>query len=669
MDHWSEWLETDGLGGYASGTVSGIRTRRYHAALIAAMTPPTGRMALVQGVEAWITTPRGRFALASHRYASDVIHPDGAQRLASFERDPWPTWSFLLEDGTRVQHELFLRHGLPVACLSWKALGRKAGVRLEVRPLLSGRDAHHLHRENAAFGFAPESAGAARVWRSYPGVPGVIVRADAEYRHEPEWYRGFLYSEERDRGLDAVEDLASPGVYSWDLSSGEAALMFAVDGPETRALLADGAAARVLGRLRTAERRRRDFPSALERAADAYIVTRGAGRTIVAGYPWFTDWGRDTFVAMRGLCTATGRHDDARRIAGAWSERISEGMLPNAFGEHGEALEYHSVDASLWYVVATYELIRAFESRGERLPVRERARLVQSIGVILDAHRRGTRFGIRMDSDGLLACGEPGVQLTWMDAKVGDWVVTPRTGKPVEVQALWLNALQMGRELGLAKLPSPELGIASFHQRFWNDDAGGLHDVVDVDHRPGVVDSAFRPNQLLAVGGLPFPILEGARAKRLVDEVERRLWTPLGPRTLAPGEPAYAARYEGGPRERDAAYHQGTVWPWLAGAFVEAWVRVYGGTPDAKRQARRRFLEPLFRHLDLAGLGHVSEIADADAPHAPRGGPFQAWSLGELLRLDRVVLAGDVAPRIATRSATPATKPVAGRSEVEEPAA
>ncbi len=233
----------------------------------------------------------------------------------------------------------------------------------------------------------------------------------------------------------------------------------------------------------------------------------------------------------------------------------------------------------------------------------------------------------------------PGVQLTWMDAKVGDWVVTPRIGKPVEVQALWLNALHVGSRFSERWRERFTRGQASFRTRFWNDEAGGLFDVVDCDHRPGVVDAAFRPNQIFAVGGLPLALVEGERARRLVDAVAARLWTPLGLRSLAAGEPGYVGRYAGGVRERDGAYHQGTVWPWLLGAFVEAWVRVRGGTPEAKRTARERFLVPLWRHLDDAGLGHVSEIADGDPPHAPRGCPFQAWSVGEALRLDRVVLA------------------------------
>jgi predicted glycogen debranching enzyme len=268
----------------------------------------------------------------------------------------------------------------------------------------------------------------------------------------------------------------------------------------------------------------------------------------------------------------------------------------------------------------------------------QRQALESAVKLIVSGYARGTRFGIRMDTDGLLAAGVPGVQLTWMDARVGDRVITPRVGKPVEIQALWLNALQAASRLEPRWREPLEEGWTSFLDRFW-DGSGHLADVVDVDHVRGTRDDTFRPNQILAVGGLPFPLVEGERARRIVDAVEQRLLTPLGLRSLAPGEPGYAPRYEGGPAARDAAYHQGIVWPWLMGPFVEAWIRVRGDTRSVRRDARRRFLDPLLSHLQTAGLGHVSEIADAEEPFTPRGCPFQAWSLGELLRLDRVTLA------------------------------
>ena len=638
-----EWLETDGLGGFASGTVSGIRTRRYHALLLAATQPPAGRMVLVNGLDASVELngPAGAAApvyLSRQHYAPDTVAPSGGAELATFERDPWPTWTWQVAPGLRVSQEIFVPLGAPAAALRWRLLDPAPHAALTVRLFLSDRDFHALHHENPAFDFRGATAGPSVRWTPYPGVPSVTASSNGAYTEDPAWYRGFLYAEERDRGLDYVEDLASPGRFTWDLAAGEAVLLLSAGVTEpARPGEMPGAAWR---RLATAERRRRArLPSALERAAAAYVVRRGAGRTIIAGYPWFGDWGRDTLISLRGLCLATGRLTEARDILLEWAGQVSEGMLPNRFVDQGDTPEFNTVDAALWYVVAVHEYLAAAGARGAGSPSRrDRARLQAACLAIVSGYGRGTRYGIRMDGDGLLAAGEPGVQLTWMDAKVGDWVVTPRIGKPVEVQALWLNAVRIAAAWDATWTAVHDRGRLAFAERFWNDKLGRLNDVVDAEHRPGAVDASLRPNQIFAVGGLPYALLDGERACRVVEVVESTLWTPLGLRSLAPGDPQYAPHYEGGVRERDAAYHQGTAWPWLIGPFVEAWVRVRGGTAVARRQARRRFLEPLLAHLDQAGLGHISEIADAEPPHTPRGCPFQAWSVAEALRLDRVVL-------------------------------
>ncbi|HXV75336.1 MAG TPA: amylo-alpha-1,6-glucosidase [Candidatus Polarisedimenticolaceae bacterium] len=642
-DERNEWLEADGLGGFASGTASGIRTRRYHALLLVATTPPSGRYVLVNGIEAWARTADGDEALTSQRYAPGVVHPDGAARIESFASAPWPSWVFRLRDGCRIRFDLFVPHETSSVVLSWRADRVKPPLELFVRPLLSGRDPHALHRENTAFRFEPAPLpGGGQRWAPYPDVPAIYVTGNGEYDHSPDWYRNFVYEQERLRGLDFIEDLASPGVFRWDLARGPASLSFSAD----EARLPGGAG---VERERRAERRRRRrFPSELDRSADAYLVRRGTGKTIVAGYPWFGDWGRDTFISLRGLCLTTGRLDDAGRILREWARAVSNGMLPNRFPDRGEAPEYNSVDASLWYVIAVHEFLEAVR-RERGAPSRLASELREAVDAILEGYARGTRYRIGMDRDGLLASGEPGVQLTWMDAKVGDRVITPRTGKPVEVQALWLNALAIGASWNARWRGVLERGSRSLTERFWNPANGMLYDVVDVDHVAGSHDAAVRPNQILTVGGLPRCVLDSGRARSVVDGVERRLLTPLGLRSLAPDEAGYAARYEGGVAERDGAYHQGTVWPWLLGPFVEAWVRVRGGSTDARRQASRRFLAPVERHLRDAGSGHVSEITDAEDPYTPRGCPFQAWSLGELLRLSRQTL------EVATE-----TGPVAG---------
>jgi predicted glycogen debranching enzyme len=647
VDDYTEWLEADGQGGFASGTTLGVRTRRYHALLLAATTPPTGRMVLVNGLDAWAGSGARSEFLTRQRYSPSVLAPEHGATLESFVDEPWPTWTYRLADGRRIEHELFVPHGRALVALRWRLVERRdTALPFAVRPFLSGRDSHALHHENRAFRFTETTSGQRIEWHPYEGVPAVQALSNGSYRAEPEWYRGFLYSEERARGLDDTEDLAAPGIFEWDLGKADAVLLLGADG----SLADDRDAGEALDRLRRSERARRArFATPLERAGDAYVARRGAGKTIVAGYPWFTDWGRDTFIALRGLCLATDRLADARSILLGWAGLVSEGMLPNRFVDQGDAPEYNTVDASLWYVIAAHEYLEAADASGRPAPARDRNVLDAAVQEILAGHVRGTRFGIRATDDGLLAAGEPGVQLTWMDAKVGDWVVTPRIGKPVEIQALWLNALRIAGQFTPSYASLYATGVESFARRFWNAEAGWLYDVVDADHVPGRLDRSMRPNQIFAVGGLPYPLLEGNRARLVVDAIERQLWTPLGLRTLAPGTEGYTPRYEGGIRERDGAYHQGTVWPWLLGAFVDAWVRVRGGGAEVRAEARRRFLQPLLDHFSVAGVGHISEIADADPPHTPRGCPFQAWSVGEALRLDRLVLGAPKLPQAARR--------------------
>lgn len=336
---------------------------------------------------------------------------------------------------------------------------------------------------------------------------------------------------------------------------------------------------------------------------------------------------------MRGLCLATGRHDLARSILLEWAGHVAQGMLPNLFPDGAREPEYNSVDASLWYVVAVHDYLAA----APQPAAPDLARLATAVTAILEGYSVGTRHGIGADADGLLRAGQPGLQLTWMDAKVGDWVVTPRLGKPVEIQALWINALRSGVRFDRRWRGAADRAERAFARRFWNPATGGLHDVVDADLVAGRDDATVRPNQIFAVGGLPFPVLERRKAASVVALVEQALLTPLGLRSLAPTAPGYRAHYAGGVRERDGAYHQGTVWPWLMGPFVEAWLRTHGHTPLARAEARRRFLAPLQEHLATAGRGHISEVADAAAPHHPGGCPFQAWSLGEFLRLEALL--------------------------------
>jgi Glycogen debranching enzyme len=408
-----EWLEADGLGGFASGTAAGIRTRRYHALLLTAMTPPTNRVVLVNGYDAWAETSTGIYALSSQRYTPDVIHPDGAQRIESFEPHPWPRWIYRIEDGTRIEHELFVPHGSSMTVLSWRVRDATGSVALILRPFFSGRDYHALHHENSAFRFPPDGHLPRLIWHPYSDLPRIVTISNGSYRHQPEWYRSVLYMEERARGLDETEDLASPGEFRWDVSAREAVWIVAAEAQAEvpPALPIDGEEYVTL--LRKAEQQRRCvFSTPLHLAADAYVVCtdqrrvidrsevhreKKSGKTIIAGYPWFTDWGRDTFIAMRGLCLAIGRLDIARDILLEWAATVSEGMVPNRFPDRGSEPEFNSVDASLWYIIAIYEFLQAAEKSAQQVSSEDRTILSRAIESILFGYTNGTRFGIHLD--------------------------------------------------------------------------------------------------------------------------------------------------------------------------------------------------------------------------------------------------------------------------------
>ena len=494
MNH-QEWLEADGLGGFASGTVSGIRTRRYHALLLTATKPPAGRIVLVNGFDASVETANGNHAISSQLYPPEVMHPDGAKRIIEFEREPWPKWIFALEVGTKIEQQIVALNGTSLIALSWCLLKPATKAVLTVTPFLSGRDYHSMHHENAAFQFEPEINDARLVWRPYSGIPGIIALHNGEYRHQPDWYRNFVYTQERERGLEFTEDLAAPGKIRMDLSAGEGILIFAAEGYDNGALAQVQTAESLIADLRAKEHQRRvSFATSLDRAADAYLVRRGQGKTIVAGYPWFTDWGRDTFISLRGLCLATGRLDNARDILLEWSNGVAEGMLPNLFPDQSDRPEYNSVDASLWYIVAVHDFFAATQTHDGRVYQWQKKSLQKAVDAILTGYSQGARYGIHMDHDGLLAAGVSGVQLTWMDVKIGDWVVTPRIGKPVEVEALWLNALWIGSQFNDAWKEPLARGLDSFRRRFWNAEGNHLYDVVDADHQPGNLDASLRPN-------------------------------------------------------------------------------------------------------------------------------------------------------------------------------
>ncbi len=632
-----EWLETNGLGGFASSTIAGANTRRYHALLVAALRPPTHRTVLLSKLEETLGVRETEYDLSCNQY-SGAIHPQGHRFLREFRLDPFPTFYYEIGVGlpTRLEKTVAMCHGLNAVIVRYRLLSGPGTISLIVRPLVNCRDYHSLMRENPQFGTDVDLSGARDcvTMQPYVGGPTLYLRLQHGYFEKwGDWYRNFEYARETERGLDDREDIYSPGYFACDLESGDSRYLIAsvdpIDDLDPDALL-------------QAERRRREsLLSGLEAApedictlitvADSFVVRRPDPDSsepsfgIVAGYPWFEEWGRDAMIALPGIALATKRYDVARGVLRTFARNASQGMIPNRIPDVSEQPDYNTVDATLWMFWAAHKYLeytgdRAFLDR-ELLPFLSDA---------IDWHVRGTRYGIKAEEDGLLRAGDAGAQLTWMDAKVGDWVVTPRHGKAVEINALWHHALKFLEELGVSHSgPRSDDVAESFRARFWNPRLGYLNDVVDGDTRE---DDSLRPNQVIALS-LPYPMLPLDQARSALAAVRRDLLTPYGLRTLSPRDPRYQGVYQGDQRARDGAYHQGTVWPWLLGPFITAFIGL-SDDKQAARQEARSWLDLLRGHLREAGLGQVSEIFDGDPPHRPRGCVAQAWSVAELLRVE-----------------------------------
>ncbi len=628
-----EWLETNGIGGFASSTIVGLNTRRYHGLLTAATRPPVGRKLLLSKLEETLFIDQARFDLATNQYLG-AIHPQGHRYLSSFRLDPFPVFTYRIDD-LALRKSVFLVHGENTVVIQYSLQGDLRGRQcaLELRPLIAFRDFHCTTHANDAIRRDVETTSGQAAITPYPDLPSLRFAHNAPSIDTAGlWFYNFAYEREQERGLDSVEDLYSPFLLRFDLRAETPAVVIAST-ERHRAGDASDLEKREIerrGRISAAAPNDDAFTKILTSAADQFIVARGDQKSIIAGYPWFADWGRDTMISLPGLTLLTGRLADARSILHAFATSASQGMLPNSFPDTGQAPEYNTADATLWMFHAVHQYLRY---TGDYDFVR--SNLYQPLADIVAWHERGTRYGIRLHSDGLLHAGEPGVQLTWMDAKIGDWVVTPRSGYPVEIQALWYNALRV-IELLATRFGDP--GRAShytalaeqcrtrFSELFWNEAGGCLYDVL-TDAGP---DSAIRPNQIFAVS-LPFPLLDGDRALRVVEVVEWELLTPYGLRTLSPHDPDYHGRYGGDPCSRDSAYHQGTVWPWLLGPFLTAYIRVHQSSAESRGRAGR-FLDPLRDHLWNDGLGQISEVFDGDPPHHPGGCIAQAWSVAEILR-------------------------------------
>ncbi len=618
-----EWLETDGLGGFAMGNASGIPMRRYHALLNVAYQSPANRICLLNAVEVYVTYNGVRFPISTYSFGAENLHPNGIQYLKNFLCSPHPKWDFNIQD-IDIQHEIFMQKDSPAVYLHWKA-PKKKNITFEIRPFISGRSYHSLHSKNNTINLEANKTKDGLRWQTYNNLPSLYSYSNAEYLPDPLWFENVVYDEDRFRGADYKEDWASPGIFK--TNENEVALIFSSEELKIKKNILND----YNNALKSEQKRRAKSKSALSCSADAYIVKRGEGKTIIAGYPWFADWGRDTFISLRGLCLANNRLDDAKVILTEWSKFIKDGLLPNRFVEEGQEPEYNSVDAALWYIISSYEYIL--------LDKKSAAFFTPFINTIIDAFKTGTHYNIKSDpEDGLLRAGQHGSQLTWMDAKIGDYVVTPRIGKPVEIQALWLNALKISYLLSKKNKELFELGVKSFNQKFWNPENHCLFDVIDVDYQSNHKDSAIRPNQLFAIGGLPFTILDQDKIESVVSITEKELYTQTGIRTLSPNDSAYCGNYTGDNFQRDSSYHQGTVWPWLMGTFIESWLIANGSSKKAKKEAYTKFFMPFIQNINNAGLGHLSEIHDGNAPFKARGCPFQAWSVAEALRLEKLLL-------------------------------
>ena len=625
-----EWLDANGLGGWASSTVVGCNTRRYHGLLVAALRPPVERIVFWSHSDEEVRWSGGTFPLSTNQYAG-AVYPRGYEHQTSFELLPLPTFTYTAGP-VMVEKRVWMDWERDTTCVTYENRG-SVPITLSVRPLLAFRDYHSLPHANEAANLQVDLQPGRISLQPYAALPRLFFHHNAgNVEPTPLWYYRFLYLREQERGLDTEEDLFAAVTLEWELQPGERARLGATlrDSP----LDVDACEIRELQRRQLPQISQDERVNLLGWTARSFVVQREpAGKTVVAGYHWFTDWGRDTMIALPGLCMQEGDGQDARAILLEFAAYLDGGMIPNRFPDAGSAPEYNTVDAPLWFIHAVRTYVQRF---GDPETLRET--LFPAVQAIIEGYQAGTRYGIRVDADGLVTAGETGVQLTWMDAKVGDYVVTPRSGKPVEINALWYHGLRCAAELaetlGLDDAYSAEAERAreSFNASFWNEAAGCLYDVV----MPEGPDAKVRPNQVFAVSLRP-ELLPEERAASVVAALERELLTPYGLRSLSPNDPAYCATYGGDVWHRDTAYHQGTVWAWLIGPYVDALVNVRGLSEET-RGAARQLLEPLLEHLKDAGLGSISEVFDAEPPYRPGGCVSQAWSVAEVLRVYRQYL-------------------------------
>jgi len=637
-----EWLVTNGMGGYAAGSLSGANTRRYHGLLVAAMNPPLGRTVLLSKIEEDLSVEDHVYSLSANKYPN-IIYPQGYRHLISFDSDPIPTFTFGVHEGTvHLQKQIWMAYGKNTVYIRYTVLKAPEPVNIKLSPFLAYKDYHSEQRMWDGFmGRTRLTDPSGLLFTAFDGAQPVRIRVLPSegfgFTPKDTWFFNFEHEREQERGQDASEDLFCPGEFSGVLGAGNAVTFCATIETADPAFPHEALASEMERReqlLRDARLPAGSDPTLqdLVLAADRFVIPKSetvSRATVIAGYPWFTDWGRDTMISLHGLCLSTGRYGTAKEILTSFAEATRDGLIPNRFNDAGDGAEFNTVDATLWLFQAAYSYAQVTGDWG--LLTKE---LYIAFERILAAHIRGTHYCIHVDSeDGLLFAGEHGVQLTWMDARFDDCVVTPRIGKPVEIQALWYNALRIMSDVAAragkpskAYLNRANKARKSFLKKFKNSEANALFDVVD---GPAGNEAHIRPNQIFALS-LAFPILDPASktAADIIETVQRELLTTRGLRTLSPRDAAYIGRYGPGDQgKRDAAYHQGTVWPWLIGPFVDAFRAVHGPMDlDC-------ILGETSQMLVEYGIGSIAEIYDGDEPHHPAGCFAQAWSVAELLRV------------------------------------
>lgn len=629
-----EWIVTNGLGSYASSTVIGLNSRGYHGLLIASLDPPVKRTLFLSKYEEEVEVGGKKYLLAVNQYP-DTIYPQGFLHLEQFRFERYPVFTYRVGN-TIIEKSVFMPYGDNTTIVTYKVIETDSKLRLSIYPIINFRDYHARTHEHQDWNFAQTLNPKGVEIRMFSGSPTLYLQSDiAPYVKTGLWYKNMVYEEETARGFEDNEDQYNPGFFAAKLDHGTQVSVLASLRPQ-ETFSPEGLRYREMQRLRSLQARipqTDSFYLSLANIADTFIVQRKStnAKTIVAGYHWFVDWGRDAMISIPGLTLVTKREEEAKEVIRTFLSYLSEGLIPNTFPEsvNTQEPEYNAIDAPLWLVNACYHV---YSETGSLDYIKE---VYSKLSEIISHYERGTKHGTVADSDGLVKCGDEREALTWMDAKVDGVPVTPRNGKPVEISALWYNALKsMGlfaKQIGITSDEEHYNQLAekvklSFNEKFWNQERSCLYDRLLEDKGDGTV----RPNQVFAIS-LSFPVLREERWRDVLRTIDSELLTPVGLRSLSPFDKNYRGHYVGGPYERDSAYHQGTVWPWLFGAYVSAYVKLYGREPKVLAFVQQLYL-PFQKRMMEAGVGTISEIYDGDPPHIARGCISQAWSVAEILR-------------------------------------